>query len=127
MAKTKLKILIIESDLVFRRSLYKVLSKNDYTVFVAANDTEARELCEQMQFHLVIIDIRYSSTFDIECLRHLRVLHPDSKVIIISTFRRREFEKNFLTTDFDSYLMKPVKRVELLKTVRQTLLPFSTV
>ncbi|KAA3612678.1 MAG: response regulator [Calditrichaeota bacterium] len=117
----KNRILIIENDTVYRRSLFKVLSKSNYNVFVAESYKEARELCDHLQFNLVIIDIRHASNFGLDCLEHLRVLNPAAKVIIISTFEQGEFEKTFTIHDFDAYLMKPVKRVELLKTVEQTL------
>ncbi|KAA3656992.1 MAG: response regulator [Calditrichaeota bacterium] len=127
LARSKYKILVIEDDLVFRRSLSKALSKNNYNVFVASSYEEASELCDQMHFHLVIIDIRYSNKAGLDCQQRLRVLHPETKLIIISTFNRVEFEKKFLTRDFDAYLMKPVKRVELLKTVRRTLMQLPTI
>lgn len=125
MLSGKQRILILESDLVYRRSLFKALSKNDYNVFVAETFKEAHDLCDQMPFGLVIIAIRHASEYGLQCLQHLRLLNPAAKVIILSTFARDDFEKKFAISDFDAYLMKPVKRDLLLQAVKQTLQSFS--
>ncbi len=121
MLSTKQRILILESDLVYRRSLFKALSKNEYNVFVAETFKEAHELCDQLPFNLVIIAVRHASEYGLQCLQHLRLLSPAAKVIILSTFARSDFEKKFAIQDFDAYLTKPVKRDVLLRVVEQTL------
>ena len=120
----KQRILILESDIVYRRSLFKALSKNDYNVFVAETFKEARDLCNQLPFDLVVIAVRHASEYGLQCLQQLRLLNPAAKVIILSTFARDDFEKKFAIRDFDAYLMKPVKRDVLLQVVGHTLQTF---
>ena len=115
--QVKQRILIIGNDLVYRRSLFKVLSKSGYNVFVAESFVEAIELSAQLLFHLIIIDVRHPTDCGPACMEQLRTINPSSKIIIISTFDTKEFSREVAHDDFDAYLVKPVKRHELIETV----------
>ena len=52
------KILVVDDEELIVRSLRKLLEKSGFTVFVAKNGRDAREMVEEESFDLIIADIR---------------------------------------------------------------------
>jgi len=80
----KKRILIVDDEESIRRSLSGVLSDEGYTVFSAANGTEALELVETERPHLILLDIWMPQFDGIEVLKKLKEDFPEVAVVMIS-------------------------------------------
>ena len=116
-----IRILIVDDDPVFRRSLFKVLSGAGYSVFTAANATEALEFLSQIPFSLILMDMRKPHQGGIEALQTLISAAGKAKVIVISTFNESALQEKILKMGAKGFLVKPVRKAVILDAVSRTI------
>lgn len=113
-------ILLVDDDLLLRRSLAFNLEQAGYRVSTAANAEDALALAERDPPHLVLLDIGLPGMDGLEALRRLRA-HADVPVIFL-TARRRELEQALgLELGADDYVTKPFDRDVLLARIKAVL------
>lgn len=113
-------ILLVDDDLLLRRSLAFNLEQAGYRVSTAANAEDALALAERDRPHLVLLDIGLPGMDGLEALRRFRG-HADVPVIFL-TARRRELEQALgLELGADDYVTKPFDRDVLLARIKAVL------
>jgi CheY-like chemotaxis protein len=65
------KILVVDDEELIVRSLRKLLEKSGFTVFVAKNGRDAREMVEEESFDLIVADIRMPGINGVETVRSI--------------------------------------------------------
>lgn len=113
------RILIIEEDLTFRRTLYKVLNGAGYSVFAAADLVEAREFLTQSRFALILYGLRRPYQGGLDELRQLLGAAGDCKIVVITTFSEAALKKQVLKMGASQLMVKPFRKAALLKAVSQ--------
>lgn len=81
------------------------------------NVPEAIKSIEEMQPEIVITDIRMPGHDGIELIRQMKKLYPDIHFVIISGYSQFEYAQNAIKYGVDDYLLKPIKKKELLQSV----------
>jgi putative nucleotidyltransferase with HDIG domain len=112
--KEKLKIFILEDELITAESIRASLNRNGYLVTGIARSGEAalKEL-EKNPSHLVLVDIRLTGNMDgIETAR-LITERFDIPVIYLSAFADRDILEKAKQTESYGYLIKPFNDKEL--------------
>jgi len=113
-------ILLVDDDLLLRRSLAFNLEQAGYRVSTAANAEDALALAERDPPHLVLLDIGLPGMDGLEALRRFRA-RMDVPVIFL-TARRRELEQALgLELGADDYVTKPFDRDVLLARIKAVL------
>ncbi|MGC8780864.1 MAG: response regulator [Anaerolineae bacterium] len=113
-------ILLVDDDLLLRRSLAFNLEQAGYRVSTAANAEDALALAERDPPHLVLLDIGLPGMDGLEALRRFRA-RMDVPVIFL-TARRRELEQVLgLQVGADDYVTKPFDRDILLARIKAVL------
>lgn len=78
------RILIVEDDDAYRRSLEQILAKSGYVTVQAANGREALTSFDPGKIDAVVLDLIMPDIEGIETLSKLRRAHPGVKVLAIS-------------------------------------------
>lgn len=117
----KIRILIVDDDPVFRRSLFRVLSGAGYNVFTAANIPEALEFLSQLDFSLVLMDMPKPYQGGIDELRTLLASIGNANIIVVSTFSERKLQQKVLKMGAKGFLVKPVRKAAILEAVSKAL------
>ncbi|MCG8603733.1 response regulator [bacterium] len=115
------RILVVDSDTEFRRSLIKTLLRAGYKVSSVSGEVKAKELISMKTYSLILIDPHMHNSSALELLKHVREKSPSSKVIIVSANGGLDMDSKALEAGAFAFLHKPVKRETLLNHIARAL------
>jgi CheY-like chemotaxis protein len=118
----KLRVLLIESDLVFRRTLSSHYSRQGFTISVASNMTEALEFLSQLDFSLIVCNLESPLKISYKKLETILVHARKAKVLVTTSFSEQSIVDAVRLLGVEACLVKPFKRDTLLKATEQALL-----
>lgn len=126
-----IRVLVVDDHEVTRKLLQEVLTKQGYSVQLAANGEEAVRLIQSEEFPVVISDIRMIELDGMAVLREVKKKAVDSAVILMTGFgsmggaiqaiQEGAFDyvsKPFKMDDLKAIVARAVKHWELLQTSR---------
>lgn len=90
-----LKVMLVEDDEGFRRSLAGLLASRFPSIVIteAANGTEAMEKIESFLPHLIFMDIKLPDQNGLEITRRVKALHPEIRVIMLTSYDFPEYRE----------------------------------
>jgi DNA-binding response OmpR family regulator len=113
--------LLVDDDLLLRRSVALSLERRDYRVTTATNAEDALAFAERNPPDLVLLDIGLPGMDGLDALRRFRE-RPHAPPIIFLTARRRELEQVLgLELGADDYVTKPFDKDVLLAHIKAVL------
>ena len=110
-------LLIVEDELQVREVLVEFFTNLGYAVSIASTGSEAMKFIKQKdELAIVLLDIMLPGAGGIEILKALKVRHPQSVVIILTSIADREIAKQAIALGAFDYVMKPpiLKDLEIL-------------
>ncbi len=78
------RVLVVDDDPAIRQTLADVLSYDDHVVEVARDGLEAQRLIQQVEFDIVLCDLRMPGKDGMELLEWAKQVRPDLQFIILS-------------------------------------------
>jgi two-component system response regulator HydG len=115
------KLLIIDDDRDICLLLSKFLAKNNYEVDVAHTGEEGLKLLRASEYTLVLCDYRLPDMTGVETLQKIKVLRPQTAVIIITGYSDVKTAVETFRFGASDYVTKPLYPDELLVTIRETI------
>ena len=85
----------------------------------AENGLEALQLVEALEPDILITDIRMQGCDGLELIRRAKELRPQLEVVIISGYAHFEYAQSAIQFGVGNYLLKPIKKEELMDTLRK--------
>ncbi len=82
----RITVLVVDDEVLIRKSLGKVMRAKGYTVEVASTGAEGLEKASSLRPHVMILDMRLPDTDGLSVLRRVRQLDPLLQVIVITAF-----------------------------------------
>ncbi len=116
------RILVIEDDDIFRKTLVKSLARENYEVEGASDGVSAIEISNQRLFDIIVSDVRLGGEIDgIEAVRRIKENHPQSKfrVIIMTGYSGEEAPIRAIKVGVDDYIHKPFKMEAFLLSIKK--------
>ena len=115
-----IRILIADDDALLRAGLAVVLgTASDLVVVAEAGDgIEAVQLCQQHVPDVVLMDVRMPGIDGIEATRRLVAAHPDTRILILTTFHDEDYVYGALRAGASGFLLKRASPERLLDAVR---------
>lgn len=116
----QIKILIVDDQTLMRDGLKSVLSlEKDFEVIgTAANGVEAIKLIEKFVPDLVLLDIRMPEMDGVTCIKNIKKIHPELKVIMLTTFNDEEYIIEALANGASGYFLKDIEMEKLIQSIR---------
>jgi signal transduction histidine kinase len=116
-------ILITEDDDATRQLAVKTLQHAGYTVIEAANGEQALALANQYSdmIDLLFSDLVMPKMGGVELSENVARLYPDIKILLTSGYLGDRLDQNHKTQQKTTFLNKPYRLPELLRTIRQLL------
>lgn len=115
------RILVVDDDREFRRSLAKIFRKADFDIQVAANGNQAAALLNKAHFDLLVLDLEIPGKSGLELLREVKMKARDTAVIIVTAHGETNRRDETLAAGAFEYLDKPVKRHTILEAAQRAL------
>ena len=88
-------------------------------VGTASNGLEALELVERLHPDILITDIRMPGCHGLELIERAKGKFPQLEIVIISGYAHFEFAQTAIKHGVGDYLLKPIKREELMATLEK--------
>lgn len=116
-------ILLVEDQHLVRQGL-KMMIEQDPTLRViaeAGDGKEALQLFSHYPIDITLMDIRMSVMSGLEALRQIKILHPEAKVLVLTTFNDDEYALEALKLGACGYLLKDAEPQKLIDSIHSAL------
>lgn len=110
-------IIVADDHEIIRDGIVRILSRtNDYKVVGYARDgMEAVKLCEQLNPHIVIMDIGMPILNGIEATEQILSHNPSIKIIVLSAYEDESTITRALKTNISGFILKSGASEELIR------------
>jgi response regulator RpfG family c-di-GMP phosphodiesterase len=115
------RILVVDDEETIRIALSKFLRSRGYHVQVADSSAAALTALGEMEYALMLCDVRMPGVSGLEMLPQALARHPDMAVIMITAVNDAPTATEALSCGAYDYLMKPVELNDLLRAVERAL------
>ena len=112
-----LKVLLLDDEPIVGKRLKPALTKIGCEVEVFEDSRQALERIDQMDFDIVITDIRMDEVDGIEILEHVHQSSPRTKVIMITGYAMMSLAKKAMEKGAFDFIAKPFKPDDLRRVV----------
>lgn len=115
-----IRVLITDDHFIVRQGLRLILNtaKDIEVVGEATNGEEALQLTAKHQPDVILMDLRMPVMDGLTAIEQLRQLHPQTAVIILTTYNEDEMMLRGIQLGARGYLLKDTERETLLNTIR---------
>lgn len=113
------KIIVLEDDLVVRKSLEQQLRYKRYDVASATTIAEAQELLTRDNFDLMIVDVRLPDGSGTDLLKQLQSRPSRPLVVMVSGFGTVDLAVECMTNGAFTFLTKPFSPEQLAVTLKK--------
>ncbi|MCJ8008836.1 response regulator [Lederbergia wuyishanensis] len=117
------KVLIVDDEVLIRQGIKHYINweQEGFTIVgEASNGSEALQLIEQEQPHIVITDMVMPIMDGEKLTKEIKEHYPDIEVIILSSFSDFEYVRSTFQSGVADYILKPkLEGPELLKTLQR--------
>lgn len=114
-------VLIIDDDKDICLVLSRFLTKNNYDVDVTHSGEEGLKQLRTSDYTLVLCDYRLPDMTGVETLRKIKLLRPQTAVIIITGYSDVKTAVETFRYGASDYVTKPLYPDELLLTIKETI------
>lgn len=117
----RIKILVVDDEIIVRESLVGWLKKGGYLVDSAEGGRQALEIIEEREYDLVFLDIMMPGVGGLEVLKELKGRYPQTLVVMITAYGSVETAVEAMKNGANDYLMKPFEPEQLTLLVEKLL------
>ncbi len=116
-------VCLVEDDPGLRSSLEDILGSDPGLVCTGSfgSGEEALDRLPELRPQVVLMDINLPGMSGVECVARLAGLLPDSQIIMLTVYDDTDVIFQSLSAGACGYLLKPVRRAQLLDAIRDVL------
>ena len=114
------RIVLADDHVMFRQGIKRIIQETEGLEVVGeANDGfELLGLLKRVEPDMVLLDISMPNIRGIEATREIRSLYPQTKVLILTMHKRKEYLYDAIAAGAQGYLLKEDSDVELFSAVK---------
>jgi two-component system response regulator HydG len=113
------KVLVVEDEIENLESISKILAKEGHEIHQARNGKQALEILRKENIDIMLTDLVMEGLDGAELLTLCKRLYPEIEVILMTAYGTIEIAVDIMKQGGYDFITKPIKRVMLLKTIRQ--------
>ncbi|MFO0647537.1 MAG: sigma-54 dependent transcriptional regulator [Polyangiales bacterium] len=114
-------LLVVEDDRSNLESLERLLSKEEYRVVTAPDARVALELLRKQRAHIVVTDLMMPGLSGLDLLKAIKAVSPETEVILMTAYGTVETAVEAMRAGAYDFVEKPLKRMQILKTVSKAM------
>lgn len=114
-------LIVADDEEGVRRSLSKILERDGYLIFLAANGEDAISIVQNSgkNIETVISDFKMPGINGLETLKEIGRINPEITRIMLTGYATMESAIESLNAGIDGFLTKPFENIELRAKVRE--------
>ncbi|MCK4389363.1 MAG: response regulator [Desulfobacterales bacterium] len=116
---TNIRLLLVDDEDDFRRTIAKRLTKRGICPAEAGNGEECLAILEKKPVDVVVLDVRMPGMSGVEVLHHIKKKHPKTEVILLTGHATTQDGVEGIKSGAFDYLAKPVELEHLLGKIKQ--------
>ncbi|MBF0540607.1 MAG: response regulator [Nitrospirae bacterium] len=109
----KLKILILDDEVIVGKRLAPTLQKHGCDVEVFSNPVDVIKRVNEKDFDIVVTDLRMKEMDGLEVLRQVKAKNERTKIIIITGYAMMEIARKAMDLGAFDFIAKPFKPNDL--------------
>jgi two-component system, NtrC family, response regulator AtoC len=113
----RISVLVLDDEVLIRKSLAKVLKARGYAAELASTGAEGLEKASQVRPQVMILDMRLPDTDGLSVLRRVRQLDPLVQVIVITAFGDVQSAVEAMKLGACDFLRKPYEMEDIVLAV----------
>jgi two-component system, NarL family, response regulator DevR len=115
-----LRVLLVDDHEVVRHGIRTLLEAHENITVVAEAESvlDAVAAVDQHRPDVVVMDVRLSDGSGIEATREIRARHPETRVLMLTSFADHEALFSSIMAGASGYVLKQIKGNELVSAVR---------
>lgn len=122
----KKKILVIDDEEILTKTFVRLLEKSGYDAFFVKSGTDALEVIQDIEFDLIMTDIRMPGLSGVETMKGLKQYYESAKkkrppIIVVTGFADEQMEREIMALSPEAFIRKPFEISELLECVKKNL------
>lgn len=116
-------IIIAEDQYMLRKAMVQLIEFNEQMKVVndCNNGSDAFEFIEKYHPDIAILDIEIPGLTGLEVLSKIREFKIDTKVIIVTTFKRPGYFEKAVANEVDAYVLKERSVEDLIQTIKHVM------
>lgn len=115
----KAKVLLVDDEAEFLRSLVKVLGRRGLEVEGVTSGREALERMRESPFDVVVLDLMMPGMDGLETLKHIKAMWPQTEVILLTAVGSVEKGLQGMRGGAFDYVLKPMDVEELVEKIKE--------
>ena len=118
-----MKVLVAEDQSMLRDAMcqFLTLQSDVESVLQAKNGQEAIQLLEKESVDIAILDVEMPVKTGLEVLEWIRAENLETKVVVVTTFKRPGYFERAVKAGVDAYVLKERNIADLMKTLHTVL------
>ncbi len=117
-----MKLLIVDDSNIIRGKIARALGSHHIEIAgLAANGREAVARFEATRPDLVTMDLTMPEMDGLECIRHIRALRPDVRILVVSALADKDTAIQALKEGAQGFLCKPFTEQDLTDAITELL------
>lgn len=124
MSNKSLRVLIADDESIIRMGLRTILTELGHTVYSAADGVEAVTLAHREQPDIALLDVRMPFRDGLEAASEILKQRP-IPIVILTAYNENSLLDRATELPVQGYLIKPVKRDDLITTMRVAISQFN--
>ena len=116
---SEISVLVVDDEAPNIDSLRRIFEREGFTVLTATSGRKALDLCRHHPVHVVVSDLMMPGMNGIELVKALKTIVPDAEVVLMTAFGTVEKAVEAMRAGAYDFVEKPLKRLQMVKTVRK--------
>jgi two-component system phosphate regulon sensor histidine kinase PhoR len=114
-------ILVVDDEERVREGCRKVLTREGYEVSIAECGESGLKMIERQHYDIILLDLMMPSLSGFDVLAHVKALHPDSLVIVISGYATIENSIEAMKRGAFDFIPKPFSPEQLRVLIKKAI------
>lgn len=117
----KIKVVIVDDHALIREGIKKLLEleENFEIAALAGDGYEALDVIKDVRPDVVLLDINMPNMNGIDCLKQIKSLYPDTKVIMLTIHEDAEYLIETINIGAEGYVLKDADVSSLVKAIQK--------
>lgn len=118
-------VIVIDDEVLIRKSLTKVLKASGYKVESAATGALGLELVSRLRPQVALLDMRLPDTDGLTLLRRVREISPETQVVMITAYGDVDSAVEAMKLGASDFVRKPYEMEDIILAVRSCIQSFA--